>query len=883
MTSQRFHLPSAPSDPPPNSFPVFAVLAPVVGALVMFAILQSPYVLMFAVLSPIIAIASTIDGRMARRRHRRLETGRFDGRAERLREAVDKHAEAALQESIRQRPEARALLRRDDRHPERWRWKGGSLPATLGIGPMGGRLPIDEPQELEGLQRELYESLQSEHRKRRGPVAIDVADGVGVYGEPVAAQAIARGLLAQVLEAVPPEGASVMAPETDAWNWLAEGAHPIVRAADDGSSTVIRVLTDSGDFTVATAAERESLPRECRIRLDASLAGIDTDEGRVLPFALSRHDAAAHVRLLSTAARAAGMQAAGAIPSSVDLGDLIEGEPGSRGALAARFLVGQSEIDVDIVADGPHAVVGGTTGSGKSELLIAWVCALANAYSSAELNVLLVDFKGGASFAGLEDLQHCVGLMTDLDEAGALRAIESLRSELRRRERVLAAEGVRSVEETSALPRLLVVVDEFAAMLQEHPDLHRLFVDIAARGRSLGVHLVLCTQRPADAVRDALLTNCGLRICLRVNDDADSVAVVGAPDAARIPLEARGRCIVQISGRSRTAAQAALAGPEVIGATVQRSKQGPRPRRPYLPPLPKTIEARDIKAAARDGGVVFAVADRPGQQRQDAVQWAPEDGSVLVLGGAGCGKTTLAGRFAEAKGSVFVNDVEALWDVLDDPADASVIVVDDLDLLLMQAGDEHAHDITTALARRMREGRGRGRAFVLAARRTNGAIANAAGLAELQIVMRMPTRQEHMLADASGEFDSRMQPGGAWLLGERVQAVRPGRQPTPLPAARKAYDFSRCAVVAAHPETLPIDLGRAVAPGAVGDLVVGTPAQWEQAWGALDAIAAERPVVLADVTDRQLRSLWRSAVRLPICQGPGRWLVEGGRATRLQW
>ena len=83
--------------------------------------------------------------------------------------------------------------------------------------------------------------------------------------------------------------------------------------------------------------------------------------------------------------------------------------------------------------------------------------------------------KAGASFAGLEDLQHCVGLMTDLDEAGALRAIESLRSELRRRERVLAAEGVRSVEETSALPRLLVVVDEFAAMLQEHPDLHRLF------------------------------------------------------------------------------------------------------------------------------------------------------------------------------------------------------------------------------------------------------------------------------------------------------------------------------------------------------------------------------------------------------------------------
>ena len=105
-------------------------------------------------------------------------------------------------------------------------------------------------------------------------------------------------------------------------------------------------------------------------------------------------------RPLSTAARAAGMQAAGAIPSSVDLGDLIEGEPGSRGELAARFLVGQSEIDVDIVETARTRSSGGTTGSGKSELLIAWVCALANAYSSAELNVLLVDFKGGGVVRG---------------------------------------------------------------------------------------------------------------------------------------------------------------------------------------------------------------------------------------------------------------------------------------------------------------------------------------------------------------------------------------------------------------------------------------------------------------------------------------------------
>ncbi|MCR8672059.1 FtsK/SpoIIIE domain-containing protein, partial [Agrococcus sp. HG114] len=282
------------------------------------------------------------------------------------------------------------------------------------------------------------------------------------------------------------------------------------------------------------------------------------------------------------------------LPERVDLAAL----PRGRGGLAAVFLAAEEPIELDLVRDGPHAVVGGTTGSGKSELLIAWVAAMAAGRTTEEVSFLLVDFKGGASFAALHGLAHVVGVMTDLDEPGARRAIESLRAELRRRERQLADQGARSIEEARGLPRLVIVVDEFAAMLAELPDLHRVFVDLAARGRSLGVHLVLCTQRPADAVRDALLANCGIRISLRVTGDADAVAVTGSPQAATIPLEARGRCVVRVSGGATRLAQAALATGDHLAELVAAASALPRQERPWREPLPARLLLRDVGAPA---------------------------------------------------------------------------------------------------------------------------------------------------------------------------------------------------------------------------------------------------------------------------------------------
>src|SRR5690606_26247863 len=154
---------------------------------------------------------------------------------------------------------------------------------------------------------------------------------------------------------------------------------------------------------------------------------------------------------------------------------------------------------------------------------------------------------------------------TDLDPSAARRALESLRAELRHRERRLADAGVRAIDELTPgaepLPRLVVIVDEFAAMIGDFADLHALFADIAARGRSLGVHLVLCTQRPAGVLRDSVMANCTLRISLRVNNAADSSAVIGTPDAAALPARPLGRAIVSVAGGRPRRVQVAVAGP----------------------------------------------------------------------------------------------------------------------------------------------------------------------------------------------------------------------------------------------------------------------------------------------------------------------------------
>ncbi len=209
-------------------------------------------------------------------------------------------------------------------------------------------------------------------------------------------------------------------------------------------------------------------------------------------------------------------------------------------------------VDLDLVRDGPHGLVAGTTGSGKSELLRTLVLGLATRCSPDHLTFVLVDYKGGSTFDACARLPHTVGLVTDLDEGGAARALVSLEAELRRRERALRAVDAADLTDyrgrsgVRPLPRLVVVVDEFAALAQELPGFLSALVGIAQRGRSLGVHLVLATQRPGGVVSDDIRANTNLRLALRLHDTADARDVVDDDLPATLPRGVAGRAVLRL-------------------------------------------------------------------------------------------------------------------------------------------------------------------------------------------------------------------------------------------------------------------------------------------------------------------------------------------------
>ena len=269
---------------------------------------------------------------------------------------------------------------------------------------------------------------------------------------------------------------------------------------------------------------------------------------------------------IATRTDAVSLPGGGALGKRVLLGDLLapvtEAQRSTRTGLASPLGVcADGVLSVDLVADGPHALVAGTTGAGKSELLRAWVLGLAHNYSPHEVQFMLVDYKGGSAFDICATLPHTVGVITDLDGHLGERALISLDSELRRREHLLRQAGVDRIEDcprNADLARLVIVIDEFATMASELPDVMDRIVGVAQRGRSLGVHLILATQRPAGVVNDKIRANTNLRVALRVQDQTDSADVLGVADAAHLPRTAPGRAIVRVGSDQPVTFQGAL-------------------------------------------------------------------------------------------------------------------------------------------------------------------------------------------------------------------------------------------------------------------------------------------------------------------------------------
>jgi S-DNA-T family DNA segregation ATPase FtsK/SpoIIIE len=407
-----------------------------------------------------------------------------------------------------------------------------------------------------------------------------------------------------------------------------------------------------------------------------------------------------------------------AIPDSSRLLDVLALDPPRADEIRARWslnpgstraVVGESldgAFSLDIASDGPHGLIAGTTGSGKSELLQTIVASLAAANTPESMTFVLVDYKGGAAFKDCVDLPHTVGMVTDLDTHLVSRALDSLGAELKYREHVLAQAGAKDLDdyldlvgrnsELPKIPRLLIVIDEFASLARELPSFVSGLVNIAQRGRSLGIHLILATQRPSGVVSPEIRANTNLRIALRVTDSSESVDVINGPEAANIAKSTPGRAYVRLGSQSlipfqagrvggrapdygevedqridplvrplsfedlaesapvRHAAEKSARDVEVtdLKILVQEIRAANRlagfapPRKPWLPALGTEVVlagllvARETDPSTREREILFGMEDHPQDQVQRPLSFVPaSDGHLYVVGAARSGKT----------------------------------------------------------------------------------------------------------------------------------------------------------------------------------------------------------------------------------------------------
>ncbi|GAA1934405.1 hypothetical protein GCM10009689_12780 [Brevibacterium antiquum] len=463
------------------------------------------------------------------------------------------------------------------------------------------------------------------------------------------------------------------------------------RHEDHSESTIGVRLSDQNPTTLQlhapapTASISLSLGSLAQARTDDSSAADGPVPGRTLIAALMPPG-----RYLTLDQRQVSRTGAERLPNH-GLGDLYDD---GRQAIRHRWArtppgpvtIGRGQdgdVTLDLFNDGPHALVAGTTGSGKSILLQTWLLAMALEHPPRRLTFVLIDFKGGATFAPLEDLPHTDSVLDDFDSAAAFRALVSIRAEITRRERLVADHGCSDVLELDdPPPRLVVVIDEFHALMATHPKAADLLEHLTALGRSLGVHLILATQRPLGVVTGQMKANINIRVCLRVREDADSFDVIGVNDAAHLPPDRPGAACLD-SGSSVVEFRVAVPTSTSAAAEVrhrprlrpwepgrglptqhsvngirvgnlhqahreacEQSQLSPHPLPPVvLPPLPDPENVPVLLSSLsgeggseeNDPGVtgttVTGIVDIPSHQKQSTWSYSPAvDGSTIIVG-----------------------------------------------------------------------------------------------------------------------------------------------------------------------------------------------------------------------------------------------------------
>lgn len=368
------------------------------------------------------------------------------------------------------------------------------------------------------------------------------------------------------------------------------------------------------------------------------------------------------------------------------------------------------KLDLHERAHGPHGLIAGMTGSGKSEFVISYILSMATNFHPNEVAFILIDYKGGGMAKSFEHIPHTAGVITNLDGNGITRSLASMRSELHRRERIFRDVSkqynvsnidiykyqklYREGRVKEPLPHLFIISDEFAELKKEQPEFMTELTSTARVGRSLGVHLILATQKPGGVVDDQIRSNSRFRICLKVQDNGDSMEMLGRPEAAALvntgrfylqvgndelfeigqsawagaPYYPASRTIKnhddavtvvntngQIIAEANTDRFASVKDPpkqiDVVTSYIQRvcEEEGIEHWKMWLDPIPARIFVDDLAKRYKDAGqedYAFTLApivgeiDDPAHQSQNLLRVPlTRDGNVAVYGSTGNGKT----------------------------------------------------------------------------------------------------------------------------------------------------------------------------------------------------------------------------------------------------
>ncbi|MEO6885285.1 MAG: FtsK/SpoIIIE domain-containing protein [Jatrophihabitantaceae bacterium] len=758
--TETIELPVEPNRGGPQRVQWIAAIVPAIAGVALAYFLHAPAFLLFALLSPIIILATALGDRVHWRRERRRS-----GRVFRERSALARHqiAAALAAEERRRRHEyldptavADLAATPGQRLWERRRTDHDLLRVRLGLGADSARL-----------QTRVEATTRCAGQVHDVPGCVDLRAGpLGIAAPSDTAAAVARWVFAQLAVNLSPadlEFVLLLSPDAaHRWRWMRWLPHLRsggTTVADDPRSQRA-LIAELGSIATERSRQRgagqsawsgrwivllvdqssllNELPELDELLRTGPAVGItavclDTRES-CLPAAVcsvATISGELGTRLLIRAGGAdprgfeivsdqvsynwseqlardlaplvdPGGDAMSAIPQMcrlLEVLDLADPTPSrmlqlwaaSDGRPVATLGVGRdTRVRIDLVRDGPHALVAGTTGAGKSELLQTWIASLVCEHPPAELSFVLIDYKGGAAFGDCAQLPHVVGLVTDLDAHLVRRALRSLNGELKRRESLFADAGAkdldayRSGHPVEPLPRLILMVDEFATLAEELPEFVGGLIAVAQRGRSLGVHLILATQRPAGVVSPEIRANTALRIALRVTSPGDSSDVIDATDAAGIDPAIPGRAFLRTgSGLTQfqtartggptplTASAAAIVirsldpwrrdataigstgpgGPTDLAAVATAAAGAaeldrlPRQRTPWLPVLPTLLPAAQLPGplsgdAIATDSVVIGLQDLPDHQMQNGCVLTLDGGSVLFAGGPRSGRTT---------------------------------------------------------------------------------------------------------------------------------------------------------------------------------------------------------------------------------------------------